>query len=110
MPEQLGLFNEAEVLADDPESLQVTAHTRKKRKVKRDEFYEGLSTEKIIHELPENQRVCPKCGGPLHACGHEVLRREVRIIPAQVIAEEHIQTVYGCRECEKILMTSLQPC
>jgi transposase len=99
--EQLGLFNEAEVLAGEPEAMQVAAHTRKKRKGKRAEFYENLPTEKIVHELPEGERVCPKCGGPLHACGHEVLRREVRVIPAQVIAEEHSQTVYGCRGCEK---------
>jgi transposase len=30
-----------------------------------------------------------------------VLRREVKVIPAQVYAEEHVQTVYGCRDCEK---------
>jgi transposase len=41
-------------------------------------------------------------GGDLHACGHEVLRRELAIIPAQVRAVEHVQTVYSCRACEKI--------
>jgi len=102
LPDQLGLFNEAEVLADDvPESETVGPYNRKKRKGKREEFYDGLPTEQIIHELPEDERVCPECGGPLHACGHEVLRREVKVIPAQVIAEEHVQTVYGCRDCEQ---------
>jgi transposase/uncharacterized small protein (DUF1192 family) len=101
VPEQLGLFDEAEVLADEPELEQVAAHTRKKRKGKRDEFYEGLPTEQVIHELPEDERICPVCGGPLHACGHEVLRREVEVIPAQVRAVEHVQTVYGCRYCEQ---------
>ncbi len=101
LPGQLGLFNEAEALADEPEGQQIPAHTRKKRKGKRKEFYEGLPTEQIIHELPEEERICPECGGPLHACGHEVLRREVEVIPAQVRAVEHVQTVYGCRECEK---------
>lgn len=101
VPEQLGLFNEAETLAVETELEQVAAHTRKKRKGKRDEFYAGLPTEKIIYELPEDERICSECGGSLHACGHEVLRREVRVIPAQFVAEEHIQTVYGCRNCEK---------
>ena len=101
-PEQLGLFNEAETLADDadePETIE--SYTRKKRKGKREEFYDGLPTEQIVHELPEDERICSQCGGPLHACGHEVLRREVRVIPAQVVGEEHIQTVYGCRRCEQ---------
>ncbi len=102
LPEQLGLFNEAEVLAKpESELTKIAAHTRKKRKGKRDEFYEGLATEQIIHELPESERVCPDCGGELHACGHEVLRREVEIIPAQIKALEHVQTVYACRNCEQ---------
>jgi transposase len=103
LPEQLGLFNEAEAEADEaPESETVETYTRKKkRKGKREEFYEGLPTEQIIHELPGTERFCADCGGPLHACKSEVLRREVEIIPAQVRAVEHIQTVYGCRDCEQ---------
>lgn len=101
LPEQLGLFNEAEVQADETESETIISHTRKKRKGKREEFYEGLPTEQIVYELPENERVCPDCGKPFHACGHEVLRREVEIIPAQVRAVEHVQTVYSCRNCEQ---------
>ena len=97
---QLGLFNEAEVTADDAPEETVT-YKRKKRVGKREEFFEGLPTEQTIHELPENERICPKCGGPLHACGHEVLRREVKVIPARISAEEHIQTVYGCYNCDK---------
>jgi transposase len=101
VPEQLGLFDEAEVLADEPESTQVAAHTRKKRKGKREELYENLQTEQVVHELPEDQRICSICGGPLHVCGHEVIQREVKVIPAQVMAVEHVQTVYGCRKCEQ---------
>jgi transposase len=102
LPDQLNLFNEAEVLAEEPELEKVGAHMRKKKRVgKREEFYEGLPTEQIIHEQPENERVCPGCGGNLHACGHEALRREVEVIPAQVRAVEHVQTVYSCRDCEK---------
>ena len=100
-PEQLGMFNEAEVLADDTPEVEEISYTRKKRKGKRKEFYEGLPTEQVVHELPKSERVCPDCGGPLHACGQEVLRREVEVIPAQIHAKEHIQVVYGCRGCEQ---------
>jgi transposase len=101
---QLSLFNEAELFSTytpEPELETVIAHKRKKRKGKREAFYEGLSTEKVVHELPESERVCPECGGDLHACGHEILRREVEVIPAQIKAVEHVQTVYGCRNCEQ---------
>jgi len=105
LPDQLNLFNEAEVLANEPipelEADEVITYKRKKRKGKRDEFYEGLPTEQVVHELSENERICPVCGGPIHACGHTVLRREVAVIPAQIKAVEHVQTVYSCRNCEK---------
>lgn len=90
-----------ETTADEPEVQELAAHKRKKRKGARKEFYDGLPTEQIVHELPADERVCPDCGGDLHVCGHEVLRREVEVIPAQIKAIEHVQTVYTCRDCEK---------
>jgi len=101
MPEQLGLFNEAETLADDTPGQEITvSYKRKKRKGKRKEFYEGLPTEQVVHELPEDERVCPDCGGEMHACGHEVYRRELTCVPAQYKVTEHVQTAYACRHCE----------
>ncbi len=107
-PEQLGLFNEAEGVVNphvpEPAIEEITYTRKKKRKGKRDEFFEGLPTEQVIHELPDNERVCPVCQGELHACGHAVLRRELEIIPARVRAVEHVQTVYSCRDCERKTM------
>jgi transposase len=37
----------------------------------------------------------------MHACGHEVYRRELTVIPAQFKVTEHLQTAYSCRNCEK---------
>jgi len=107
MPEQLGLFDEAELLADatalepELEEVIIPTHKRKKTKGKRKELYKNIPTEQIIHEMPVEDRICPDCGQPLHACKQDVLRRELEIIPAQIRAIEHIQVVYGCRECEK---------
>jgi transposase len=109
-PEQLGLFNEAEGVANphvpEPTIEEITYTRKKKRRGKREEFFEGLPTEQIIHELPDDERVCPVCQGELHACGHAVLRRELEIIPAKVRAVEHVQTVYSCRDCERKTMDS----
>jgi len=68
---------------------------------KREELYKNIPTEQVIHELPVDERICPDCGKPLHACKQDVLRRELEIIPTKIRAIEHIQVVYGCRECEK---------
>jgi len=101
---QISLFNEAEVESDsdlpEPELEEIT-YKRKKQKGKREMDFSGLPINQIIHELPESARICPDCGNPLHACGHDVLRRELTVVPAQYKVTEHVQTVYSCRNCEK---------
>jgi transposase len=102
-PDQLGLFNEAEVVSSEvPEQESETiTYTRKKSVGKREDFYKNIPTIQKIHELPEDQRICPDCGSPLHVCGSEVLRKELEVIPAQFRAVEHVQNVYSCRHCEQ---------
>ena len=101
---QMSIFNEAEQESDctvrEPEFEEII-YKRRKQKGKRETDFAGLPVEQIIHELPENKRVCPECGGTLQACGHDVLRRELTVIPARYKVTEHIQTVYACRECEE---------
>jgi len=101
---QLSLFNEAEAIADPdlPEpDIEQAVPRRRKQKGKREEDFSGLPTEQVVYELPENERVCPECGGPIHACGHALLRRELTVIPARYVVKEHVQTTYSCRRCEK---------
>lgn len=102
--EQTSLFNESEALADpeEPEpEIERISYARKKRKGKREADFSGLPTEQIIHELPEQERACPDCGNAMHACGHDVMRRELTCVPASYKVTEHVQTVYSCRHCER---------
>jgi len=104
LEEQTSLFNEPETLADpkaaEPDLEQIV-YKRKKQAGKRELDFSKLPTEQIVHELPEGEQVCPVCGGKMHACGHEVVRRELRYVPAQYKVVEHVQTAYSCRNCEK---------
>ncbi len=104
LSEQMSLFNEAETAADpdapEPDLEQIT-YKRKKRKGKREADLSDFPAEQIVHELPEEEQICPECGGPLHACGHTVLRRELVYIPARYKVLEHVQTAYSCRRCEQ---------
>lgn len=102
--DQVSLFNEAEYCTDETavvSNVEQITYQRKKRAGKRELDLSGLTTERIVHELPTEEQVCLECGGPLHTCGHEVLRRELSYTPAQYKVLEHIQTVYSCRHCEK---------
>ena len=62
IPEQMGLFNEPEAVAEavvaetEDETEQVT-YTRRKRRGKREEFYEGIPVKQVVHELPEEERI-----------------------------------------------------
>jgi len=104
---QFSMFNEAENESDpnipEPQFEELT-YTRKKHKGKREADFTSLPVEQVVHELPEDERVCPDCGNPLHACGHDVLRRELTVIPAQYKVTAHVQTVYSCRHCEQTAM------
>lgn len=96
------LFNEAEACASaelpDPES-EVITYTRRKTVGQRDKQIENLPTEEIDYTLPEDQQVCPQCTGPLHEMGKDV-RREIKIIPAQIRLVLHNCFKYTCRYCQ----------
>ena len=101
---QLCLFNEAEETADltapEPEITKVKAHYRRKTRLTTDKLPEDLPVEVILHELPEEKRVCPDCGCPLHKMGEEV-REELKIIPAKAVLVRHVRHIYACRHCEE---------
>jgi transposase len=105
-PDQLhfeNMFNEAEDQADpslpEPEYEEIT-YTRKKRTGKKDDDLSGLPTERIDYEIPESERTCPECGGPMKDIGVTV-RDELEVIPAKVIHKEHAVHAYGCDKCEE---------
>jgi len=81
--------------------LNESVPRRRKQKGKREKEVSALPVEQVIHELSENERVCPDCNGPMHAWGHDVLRRELVVIPAKYVVQEHVQTAYACRHCKQ---------
>ena len=43
-----------------------------------------LPEEEMLLEIPEEQRLCGKCGGKMKPIGKKFLRHEMQIIPKQV--------------------------
>src|SRR5690625_1507776 len=96
-------LNEAEAVADEePEPpVETVTYKRRKRRGHRQEMLDALTVDETIHyRLPEDERVCGQCIGPLHEMSTET-RRELTIIPAEVKVIEHVRHVYACRQCEK---------
>ena len=101
---QESLFNEAETLYElpdnDPELKEVSSYQRRKPRSAADRLPTDLPVEYIEHELPEEERVCPDCGGELHVMGRET-RDELKLIPAKAVINRHVRHIYSCRSCEK---------
>lgn len=103
-PGQLSLFNEAEDTANpdiEEETFKtITYKRRKKSSAQKKEALEDLPVERIEYRLPEHEQICPCCQGKLHKMSIQV-RKEIKIIPAQVYVVEHVQYIYACRKCER---------
>lgn len=101
--EQLCLFNEAEHEGDskavEPTVEEIT-YKRRKARGKQDKMFEDLPVETIEYRLSEEEQACPGCSEHMHEMSKEV-RKELKVIPAQVKVVEHIRYVYACRPCEK---------
>jgi transposase len=100
---ELNLFNEAEMTADEKikePTFESITYRRKKRVGQREEMLENLPTETIHYRLPEEEQVCLCCGDNVHEMSTEI-RRELKVIPAQVKVVEHVQHIYSCRRCER---------
>jgi transposase len=82
----------------EAETEEIT-YKRKKQKGKREEDLTGLPVERIDYEIPEEERACPECGGAMRDIGTDI-RRELKIIPAQVIVVEHAAHTYACPNCQ----------
>ncbi|MCK4516833.1 MAG: IS66 family transposase [Spirochaetaceae bacterium] len=99
-PSQEELFAEAETESQaeetSEETLEVAAHTRKKRG--RKPLDENLPRVEILHDIAEEEKHC--------ACGHELVRigqeesERLAVIPEQMWVERHIRPKYACKHCE----------
>lgn len=109
-PQQGGLFNEPEEDQDEGQvsepSVTVASHQRKAKP--RVSIPDDLPRDVIVHDLPDDQKVCPHDGATLKAIGEET-HEQLDIIPAQVKVLRHIRKKYACPCCESYLVTANKP-
>ena len=110
--EQLHLFNEAEEFAapegeeqEEPESEeqdeQVAPKRRKRGRILTNRIDKSIAIEIVRHELSEKERVCLVCDTVMEKIGEEIVREELKVVPAKVVIIQHVRVTYGCRNCEK---------
>ena len=107
---QLGLFNEAEAIeareAAEEETVTVQSHTRQKKP--RVSIPQDLPREDIIHDLPDDQKVCPHDGTQLECIGSDD-HEQLDIIPAQIKVIRHKRLKYACPCCHQHMATAKKP-
>ena len=111
-PDQIRLFNEAEVDAQPTsetlvtdEAITVPAHTR--RKSGRNKLPESLPRIDVVHALSAEERVCPHDGARLNEIG-EVISEQLDIVPAKIQVIRHIRKKYTCA-CGQCIKTANLP-
>jgi transposase len=114
-PDQLLLFDieelrelVAEQESGDDDEPPVTASSRKRNGHGRRRLPEHLPREQVIHDVPDEERTCPCCGGLRHEIGRET-SEQLEFVPASFKVIEHIRIKYACRECEEQVTIAPKP-
>lgn len=61
---------------------------------------DSVPRERVIHDLPEDEKPCPCCGQMREVIGQEV-GEQLDIEPAKLKVIEHVRLKYACKACEK---------
>jgi transposase len=109
-PDQLGLFDEAEILSDEDDAVEesttlVPAHQRKKKRLS---IPDDLPVTDIIHDLPEDEKFCPHDNQALKHFSDEC-HKQLDYIPAKVTVLNHIRRKYMCPCCNDYFVTAKKP-
>lgn len=100
-----------ETLQEEPseEKREVAAHQRRKhRRHGKDKISlpADLPKERIVLDLPEEEKICPKTGRPLAKIGEEVTHKLAQK-PGSYYIKEYVQPKYGLPQGEGVLVRDL---
>ena len=104
------LFDEAEQDSDDvvviDNTITVPTHTRQKQR--RVSIPAEIPREDIIHDLTDEQKICPHDGTTLKQIGEET-HEQLDIVPAKATCLRHVRLKYACPCCEQYIVTASKP-
>ena len=112
-PDQLALFDEAELLdlenkdlVDEPDDIEVPSHTRKRGH--RTSLPDDLPRVRVEHDIADEDKACD-CGCEKKRIGDET-SEQLEIIPQQVRVIQNVRFKYACPSCEEgVQIANLPP-
>lgn len=82
---------------------------RKKQKGHGRTAQPDLATEDVVHDIPEEQRACPGCGGELTAMGTAEEAELVALEERRIVLQRHLRMKYSCRCCRDVVVVAPGP-
>lgn len=68
-----------------------------------------LARRRIVHEVPEDERLCPCCGEPMKVIREEI-SEQLDYQPASFFVNEHVRLIYACQKgCEEAPVIAPKP-
>ena len=58
-----------------------------------------LASERVVHDLADDEKACPCCG-EMRAVIGEVVSEQLDYVPSKVLVIENVRLKYGCKVCE----------
>jgi len=105
-PAQPQLFNEVEVLgikAPEGEGDEIAVPAHKRARGKRKPLDDKLPRERIEHDIPDGEKLCPCGSGHVRPRIGEIVTEQADIVPAKVVVLQHVRFKYGpCRQCDGV--------
>jgi transposase len=59
----------------------------------------SLPRQRVLHDVPAEDRLCPECGVDRRPIGEEV-REQLEYVPASLIVLQHVRPKYACPACQ----------
>jgi transposase len=109
-PDQISLFNEAEVTAkaappaeDEDDEDEITVPKHKRKKSGRKPIPDNLPRVRVEHDIPQAEKLCPCGSGEERPRIGEVITEQYDIVPAQIQVLQHVRFKYGpCACCQGV--------
>jgi transposase len=110
LPDQISLFNEAEVTAkapppaeDEDAEDEIIVPEHKRKKSGRKPIPDNLPRVRVEHDIPEAEKLCPCGSGYERPRIGEVITKQYDIILAQIQVLQHVRFKYGpCACCQGV--------
>ncbi len=104
--DELGIELVGELKDQLDDTIDIESYQRKKHPVRK-AIPKDIPREVIVHDISEQEKICA-CGSHLVCIGEEI-SEQIKYIPAQLSAVQHVRPKYACRPCQENVKIAAMP-